>query len=445
MTAILQLMDALGALRANASLDGAATGRDSGQDFARAIEASDREAAPEKDSRFRSRQQEENGASTPFFLLALSAFPPASDGSAPLPADEWKAPTKDSQSLASGEKEAVAQSVALPLSSLPPLGSRSVVPSTDDGKSPEGLPQPQRLGAPGLGAPGLGAQFEFSPSGALVREVSKSGNHPLKARPFDAAVQSTVDGARPDMAPEGAAAIRRMATGAPSGVRSQVRLAAVADAAKEDARSARSPDATEGVERSSTERPAGGVPESNPSFGAEGRIHISHLGAHLPVALGRVLPQAAGPQAHLEATHARPASLPEVSRHETIKVLTFQVEPEGMGAISVRMKLSQTRVELRIDTQAAAVSHTLSDAREALSRAIGDKGLALEAYEVRLLPSAPTTTVEAAPPREGAGYFGQDFSHGDGSRQRHKPESRAAALRRREDVGSSIGPSGVIL
>ncbi len=435
MTAILQLMDALGALRANAALDGAATGRDSGQDFARAIEASDREAAPEKDSRFRSRQQEENGASTPFFLLALSAFPPARDGSAPLPADEWKAPTKDSQSLASGEKEAAAQSVALPLSSLPPLGSRSVVPSTDDGKSPEGLPQPQRLGA----------QFEISSSGALVQEVSKSGNHPLKARPFDAAVQSTVDGARPDKAHEGPAPIQRMAMGAPSGVRSEVRLAAVADAAKEDARSARSPDATGGVERSSTERPASGVPESNPSFGAEDRIHISHLGAHLPVALGRVLPQAAGPQANLEAPHARPASLPEASRHETIKVLTFQVEPEGMGAISVRMKLSQTRVELRIDTQAAAVSNTLSDAREALSRAIGDKGLALEAYEVRLLPSAPTTTVEAAPQRDGAGYFGQDFSHGDGSRQRHKTESRAPALRRREDVGSFIGPSGVIL
>jgi hypothetical protein len=122
--------------------------------------------------------------------------------------------------------------------------------------------------------------------------------------------------------------------------------------------------------------------------GSAVKIHVADLSTHFPIAIASLLPApssnpaAVPPVAHHEAQSApveRPAAGP---RRDLVKILRFELEPAALGALSVKMRVSHTRVEIEIDTQSATTTNLLSQARDVLTSAIEHKGLALHAFEV---------------------------------------------------------------
>jgi hypothetical protein len=91
------------------------------------------------------------------------------------------------------------------------------------------------------------------------------------------------------------------------------------------------------------------------------------------------------------------------------KVLTFQMEPEDLGVVTVRMQITKTRVSLKIDVESPAVQTILSRSSDELAQALGASGHRVEDIAIRVSP-AP---VPSANPSD-AGANENSFSYGQG-------------------------------
>lgn len=173
-------------------------------------------------------------------------------------------------------------------------------------------------------------------------------------------------------------------------------------------------------------------------------IRVNELATHLPVALDRVVTQMLSPASDDHPVFTRHVSAPAPERQEALKILKFDVEPAAMGPISVRMKITQSGIEIRMDARSAAAP-ALMEAREALSSAIGDKGLTLDAYEVRVLPVAPQSVTAPDSPAENRGNFERGFANDDGSNQQERRSDGRRATPPQEEPPSSFVPRGLVL
>lgn len=183
-----------------------------------------------------------------------------------------------------------------------------------------------------------------------------------------------------------------------------------------------------------------GAAPSSPSHGSS-TIRLEEIGLRIPIAIGRALDDIAAP-ADSGVEIAAPRADAE-TRHprQTLKILKFEIEPESLGAISVRMKITQARVEISMEAR-ADVAPALIDAQDRLSAAIGEKGMTLESFDIRI--AAPA---HAAPSQDSSPGGGGNFERGahDGRSSQHDRREDRAAAPPREEAPSSLRPDGLIL
>jgi len=198
----------------------------------------------------------------------------------------------------------------------------------------------------------------------------------------------------------------------------------------------------------SNERIAGfrvtGDTERNPASNERMNIRFGDIGVHIPLAIGRSLDAVASTESDGSASLGRQGGFKAAPHREALKILTFEVEPATLGAISVRMKVTQSRIEIRMEAQ-SDVAPVLLQAREALSTAIGDKGLILDSYEVGVLPPTPPIVAASDPSVESGGSFNGGFAHDGRSSRQERQDGQERAARPRDDAPSSFAPVGLVL
>ncbi|MBL1258668.1 flagellar hook-length control protein FliK [Methylocystis sp. Sn-Cys] len=157
-----------------------------------------------------------------------------------------------------------------------------------------------------------------------------------------------------------------------------------------------------------------------------------------------------------------PASIKAISDHakdSPTKVLTFQLEPEDLGAVTVRMQLTKTRVSLKIDVNSAAVQNLLTQSRDQLSQALSVSGHSVDDIAIRVSPApVPSDTMNDARQNDSQAPFDQrgeggSFGENDGAGNNRDGQSFSRAPRKDQsqehgavarDSGAS-GASGVYL
>jgi hypothetical protein len=180
------------------------------------------------------------------------------------------------------------------------------------------------------------------------------------------------------------------------------------------------------------------------------RIHVSELQTYLPSAIAVALSDRSnGPEAPQAGTQHQIASPPE-QQTNPVKILRFEVEPETLGSISVRMRVTHTGVDIQIAADNASTSALLFDTRESLTAAIGEKGLNLHSYEVMLSQApapanAPGGQSETGFDERRQAYAGERGYAGDdrpGQRSRQGPQQEE---RRRDDPPARFQPIDLVL
>lgn len=183
------------------------------------------------------------------------------------------------------------------------------------------------------------------------------------------------------------------------------------------------------------------------------KIHVSELQTHLPAAIGETLAiRDRSPRDFETVETARLPDRPVEAALRPVKILKFDLEPATLGSISVRMRVTHMRVDIKIDAESASTCALLNETRETLNAAIAQKGLTLESYEVAL-GASPSPSPPPATSGQGGGrpqdqpppYSGdRGFANEDRPGQRQK-QSAAAHARGPKDVSSVDSAAGVFL
>ncbi|MGJ0509982.1 MAG: flagellar hook-length control protein FliK [Methylocystis sp.] len=177
-------------------------------------------------------------------------------------------------------------------------------------------------------------------------------------------------------------------------------------------------------------------------------IHVSQIQTHFPAMIANTLTSGT-PTGGIEDDIQIHRPLEAMDKPKDVqKIVSFEVEPASLGAISVRMRMTHSGVDIQIVAENASTSALLTDTRETLSAAIGERGLRLESYEVVVNVAHPVAAATGA--EGGAGgadrqpaFAGErGFTHDDRPGQRPRQNANA---RRRERISPTSGPIGVIL
>lgn len=110
-------------------------------------------------------------------------------------------------------------------------------------------------------------------------------------------------------------------------------------------------------------------------------IHVDALATHLPALVVRNLSEPWVGANRVAATDTVQLRLRDAA---PLKVVELRLEPASLGAITVRMKLLQSRIEIEIDADAPSTLVLLHDAKEALASALDGAGLTLDALDLKM-------------------------------------------------------------
>jgi flagellar hook-length control protein FliK len=177
-------------------------------------------------------------------------------------------------------------------------------------------------------------------------------------------------------------------------------------------------------------------------------IHITSLATYLPTAILREAGNAVAESNANAALARQPTSVPGSQGASALKVLNFQIEPASLGAISVKMRVTQSRIELQIDAQSPATSALIANTHERLAAAIRDNGFVLDSFKIHVDPGLTSS----AAPQDGhfaggqAGNSGQQgYANEDRSGQRQRESAPHREAPRRDERHSAGAAVGVIL
>lgn len=150
-----------------------------------------------------------------------------------------------------------------------------------------------------------------------------------------------------------------------------------------------------------------------------GKIKIQSLETHLPIALSDLLvPQARsmlgldesrGSQKTADA--AAPAKTPASTDAPrkiggATKLLTIELEPDSLGVVVVKMKLSHTGIDMKISVGSAEALRTLDATRDDLVDAMQSTGCAVDACTIQI--AAPAADSSQAAMDDGSRYTPSD-------------------------------------
>jgi hypothetical protein len=177
-------------------------------------------------------------------------------------------------------------------------------------------------------------------------------------------------------------------------------------------------------------------------------LHVTALETHLPDALAR----AASNMAALIGAEgvSAPVKLGPIAtrRDAAVKILRFELQPASLGALVVKMRMTQACVEIEIESQSVSTVSRLNELRDRITNAVAATGCVVEAIDLRIAPPlAPDTGQPQAndgrpPASQGFQSQRQDFSDGSksGSRNHPQPQSQPkTGASPRNDGGGGAG------
>lgn len=150
-------------------------------------------------------------------------------------------------------------------------------------------------------------------------------------------------------------------------------------------------------------------------------VHVSKLESYLPPVLANALDEFSASSEQSNPA-AMIASQPETLPPARLKILTFDLHPEQLGPVTVRMRMSRSHVEIAIDVRTEDARVALSRTSDAIVEAIAGHGLTLEPPDIRLA-SPPSAMESSSPMNNQSSFAGADgFAQGQG-RAHHDEKS----------------------
>lgn len=180
---------------------------------------------------------------------------------------------------------------------------------------------------------------------------------------------------------------------------------------------------------------------ASPALNANPRLTIAAFETHLPIAVAHAFSQRDA--APIGAPPIAPsmfdvnASQPEAA---PLKILTFTLEPEALGAVTVKMRVMRLSVDIEIDVGTAKTQFLLNELKDRLAAAIDAGGVAVEAIDIRI-SSAPDSSDMRQPhdesrsghaPMSGSRSGEDAFADGGEFSRPHKARASTPARRLRE-------------
>jgi len=99
---------------------------------------------------------------------------------------------------------------------------------------------------------------------------------------------------------------------------------------------------------------------------------------------------------------------------QAIKTVSFQLAPEAYGAIDVRMRIINSRVELHLGAATPQAQALLRESRDKLAEAIGASGYTLDMVRIDVSPAPASPDTSGAQTGGGSQSFVADSNAGDG-------------------------------
>lgn len=171
-------------------------------------------------------------------------------------------------------------------------------------------------------------------------------------------------------------------------------------------------------------------------------IHVTSLETHLPAMILRLADDPGALPMNIEATtgSAPKAPPPDVMR---IKILTFDVQPAGLGPLTVRMRMRGEQVDIAIEVRSEDMRSMLTQTRDSMVEALAKHGLRLEPPDIRLTTAFPAIGPGSAMNEQNAHTGAGGFTPNQGHTHH---EERSANARHRTPVDENTrkaddGPS----
>lgn len=141
-----------------------------------------------------------------------------------------------------------------------------------------------------------------------------------------------------------------------------------------------------------------------------GTLAILAPAAQLPTAFAELLaPQARSLIASASLTSSTPAApaanVGEGQRQSVApKILTIELEPAALGAVTVKMKLAHSGIDMRISVESSEALRRLDSTREKLVEAMQSSGCTIDSCTIQIGPTAADGANAQAAPDNGAGF-----------------------------------------
>ncbi|WP_157234796.1 flagellar hook-length control protein FliK [Methylosinus sp. LW4] len=142
-----------------------------------------------------------------------------------------------------------------------------------------------------------------------------------------------------------------------------------------------------------------------------GTLAILAPAAQLPTAFAELLaPQARSLIASASLTSSTPAAAPATNVGEgqrqsvAPKILTIELEPAALGAVTVKMKLAHSGIDMRISVESSEALRRLDSTREKLVEAMQSSGCTIDSCTIQIGPTAADGANAQAAPDNGGGF-----------------------------------------
>lgn len=170
------------------------------------------------------------------------------------------------------------------------------------------------------------------------------------------------------------------------------------------------------------------------------RLTAQSFETHFPPLVAEILPVQTAPasdanrmKVSIDAGLARHDDPTSQHRAAPVKILAFELEPRSLGAMSVRMRMSASNIELQISVDSVDALRLLGSARDKLLEVIESTGVKVDSFTVRVSPmSASADNSQDAPADRSQGAM-SDNSEGhrgaligqDGADRERKRENQS--------------------
>lgn len=164
---------------------------------------------------------------------------------------------------------------------------------------------------------------------------------------------------------------------------------------------------------------------------APATLQVTGLETHLPGVLAQHVSEMSSSE-NVDKTKSVTTFDPAATQRDApiVKILRFELEPASLGALTVRMRMAQSRVEIAIETQSSEALSRLNELRDRMTGAVAASGCAVDALDLRV---ATPVSFDMSQPQTNDGRPSnsqdhhaqrQEFSEGGGSQPRGQSQPR---------------------